>query len=92
MDDSSLLDGLRVWLDELGATEDQLAWVRDARLEERQHAPPEILLSGQATAAEAEELTNRVDSEPTLGGHVDSARFTPIGEAGTVGVFALRRL
>ena len=89
MDDSSPLQGLRVWLDELGDTEDQLAWVREARLEERGNAPQEILLLGHATASEAEELSNRVDSEPTLGGHVDNAVFTPTTDTGTVGVFAL---
>ncbi len=98
MDDSSIVQGLRVWLDELGNTEDQLAWVREAKLKELDSWPPraswraplEVLLLGHATASEAEELSKRVDSEPTLGGRVDNALFTPISEPGTVGSFALR--
>ncbi len=90
MDDSSIVQGLRVWLDELGNTEDQLAWVREAKLKELDSSPLEVLLLGHATASEAEELSKRVDSEPTLGGRVDNALFTPISEPGTVGSFALR--
>lgn len=92
MNDFSPLQGLRVWLDELGDTEEQLAWVREAKLKEGENAPLKIFLLGDATASDAEELSNRVDSEPTLGGHVDNATFTPTDEAGTVGVFALRLL
>ena len=90
MDDSSIVQGLRVWLDELGNTEDQLAWVREAKLKELNSSPLEVLLLGHATASEAEELSKRVDSEPTLGGRVDNALFTPISDTGTVGSFALR--
>lgn len=90
MDDSSIVQGLRVWLDELGDTEDRLAWVRGATLEELDGSPREVLLLGHATASEAEGLSHRVDSEPTLGGLVDNALFTPLSDTRTVGVFALR--
>lgn len=91
MGQTTILDALRTWLDELADVEDQFLWLRDVTLEERPSSdPPEVLLLGESGDLDADELGKRVASEPTLGGAFDQATFRPANDAGAVGVFAVR--